>query len=238
MLLRDIYHDRTLQVALEAGWDIKSWGPVVPFIEGENLQMVLDMIRLECRSEEEFERFLRYLILSHTERSSITDIVRYIQERDISTFLIFSPVKYIFPQPKIAVIQDYSSNYVSVPFISVIANQNLLAAQMVLKIMSSEQLLYQNEFGDTCLHVSVLMDYGNDLIYELILQKQPKLAQMLNNFGRSILHCLLAQEDNNAYSAFVYRCVSEYGANIYQKDCNDQAPVDLDCQLAILFAEK
>ncbi|EFC41566.1 hypothetical protein NAEGRDRAFT_80685 [Naegleria gruberi] len=59
-----------------------------------------------------------------------------------------------------------------------------------IDVMTSSQLLYQDSWGNTCLHIISEQTITNIELYEKIIEKQPKIVNVLNNDLNTVLHVI------------------------------------------------
>jgi len=207
--------------ALSLGWKAEL-DELVFDVSGDTLFELLGYLKTKY-DDVKFAKLIRSVMLNEYSRCNCVTYLRYVNENLSSQKeLIFAPVKCIFSKSF-----KFDHKYVHIPFASLFFNKTdtFYGQYELVNSMTPEQLLYQNENGDTFLHVCEVQNRydSSDLIFDIIFQKQPKLAHVVNAQGRSLLHMFTKRDSR---SAIVYRLITTYNANPELPDIYGEKPFD------------
>ncbi|KAG2383640.1 hypothetical protein C9374_004311 [Naegleria lovaniensis] len=224
-----------LKSALEAGLQIGSCLEEVLFqLTPALIEPALTYLNT-IYSPKKMECLVRCLFLHTLHFRSDPDffvpVLAFIAHNNIDTSLIFSPIRCALPRyesQRIRFITNSEMKYISIPSAALVMQSSFQCASLYLDLISPDQLLYQNELGDTFLHIPLVFE--EQLTLEIALQKQPKLAHILNNESRSVMH-ILARSYTNA--PILYRLITRYHADIFHKDMYGQTPFDDDNEVVL-----
>ncbi|KAL9647987.1 hypothetical protein ABK040_016678 [Willaertia magna] len=96
----------------------------------------------------------------------------------------------------------------------------------VINRMTPEDLLYQDNLGNTCLHLCVLQVLTDEKLYLQLLSKQPKLANVVNYQLNSALH-FACYQSFDSLCLVGEKLVREYGANVNVVNCFGMTPFEV-----------
>ncbi|KAG2383327.1 hypothetical protein C9374_004664 [Naegleria lovaniensis] len=194
------------------------------------LEDILTFLQAKYSSGKSFDSILRYLFIYSLRIKADIDlfskILRFIKKKadKLDTNLIFSPVKCVISPHHLKTVKeeiDPSFSYISIPSAAFVFQTTFQCSALFLDVVPNHDLLYRNELGDTFLHIPLV--FKEQLAVELALQKEPKLAHVLNNESRSILH-ILARTVTNI--PIIHRLVSHYKVDTNLKDIYGMTPFD------------
>ncbi|KAF0979682.1 hypothetical protein FDP41_001350 [Naegleria fowleri] len=224
--------DTEFNNAVKAGLQVeRTFEELIFGMTKDYLEDILNFLQAKyCHDAKSFDSILRYLFIYSLRIKADIDlfsrILRFIKKtvdkRD--TNLIFSPVKCAISPHHLKAVKeeiDPSFSYISIPSAAFIFQTSFQCSALFLDIVPDHDLLYRNELGDTFLHIPLL--FKEQLAIELALQRAPKLAHILNNESRSILHILSRTAEN---IPIIHRLISHYKADINLKDIYDMTPFD------------
>ncbi|EFC39190.1 predicted protein [Naegleria gruberi] len=169
-----------------------------------------------------FAQFLRDLLLERIFGHNTNDN---------ELFAIYTVIKKVLPTEEKHVLYEHvkcisnknAEKYlpsVTVPILGLIFN-NFQLGVALLNEMSDYELLFQNELGDTILHFPLAHD---NLLINMILEKQPKLAKIVNNYNSTILHNFTA--DNYYRIPVIYNLIHKFDADPNHRDIFGNTPFD------------
>nr|CAG4713084.1 unnamed protein product [Naegleria fowleri] len=215
--------------ALRLGLRVQHWDEILFRLPHDELVDVMEHVKTKYGNDEKFAKLVRAVILRHLrepnyEASSpiLLNTLKYLSEHtkpqvNDMIYNIFKPVKCLFVKKDLEKVT--SEKTMHVPFISyALAFSNYLIQPSILNFISPEELLYQNENGDTCLHC--FLGASSDLFLDQILAKQPKLAQCSNKQNRGIV--FMFEDDVSA----LFRLAKYFNADLYQVDILGKRPAE------------
>ncbi|KAL9653836.1 hypothetical protein ABK040_012897 [Willaertia magna] len=103
----------------------------------------------------------------------------------------------------------------------------------IISRMSLEDLLYQDNLGNTCLHLCILQGLTKEKLYSELLSKQPKLANVLNYQLNSPLH-FACHHPFGTLRLIGEKLVKGYEANVNIVNCYGMTPFEV----ALLWGSK
>ncbi|KAG2379508.1 hypothetical protein C9374_006625 [Naegleria lovaniensis] len=210
--------------ALRLGLKVENWDEILFRLPHDNLVDVLDHVRSQYGNDEKFAKLIRAVILKHLKEvnyeascSILLNTLKYLSEHTELAKGIFEPVKCLFVKKDLEKVTTEKTMHI--PFIYyILPFSDYLVQTCILNFISPEQLLYQNENGDTGLHCFAAA--SSDLFLEQVLAKQPKLAQVVNKQNRGI--AFMFEND----SAVLFRLAKSYHADLLQEDVLGNHPCE------------
>jgi len=99
---------------------------------------------------------------------------------------------------------------------------------MVLERMTPKSLLFQDNFGNTCLHLALIQLFNSEKLYDEMLGKQPALINMANYDLQTPLHYACFQSTDNLFLTGSI-LVKKYGADTDVLNCMGMTPYEVAC---------
>jgi len=224
---------------IQAGWDYEkaqALDEISFIISEERLTNVLNRIREQYGNEEKFESLVRSILITHCKSFRgevyLLSLLRYIAENSLNSNRILAPVPTLTYLPNTTTL-----SVVNVPLINLTCNEhtngNHYRTQIeIVKMMTPSELLFQNENGDSCLHISCYFDKNqnvrvDNLVYDEMLKKQPLLPHLINKDNQNILHLICYVSRN---IPLLFYLIENYQVDLYSEDRYGNTPFQLGLQ--------